>query len=321
MTHDSPLELMSGTDHIFRNFTMAVVTSFLQTVTLLLILLTCIRAQIYEADATRETARCDVVAEDVVCVPPSSIYGSGGTAVAYVPNQPVSSTICKTADQSKYRVSGWPFSRSTWNEAPVVQLKINVLGCKALGNTCCCQPLNDVEIEAWQARPDGIYSSLAGGGDCRTRSQSRRGRVVLDTVAPGSTGSLGGIGPSGWDFAPYGPPVLHVLVKTAGHAETLVDVPVSVNMETLEQGSFWGPDFRGAAWVRAKNKSRFKIVSWKGYPELNRVELEVDVYLPFAPGIPSTNYLCPSFVYGLPSSFFLEPIAVCAPSMLDFFDL
>lgn len=289
---------------------------------LLLALLTYATAQDCESDGTCEAARCDFIPEDTrVCGAPSSIYSSGGTAVAYTQNQPVSSIICDAAINPKYRIAGWPFSRSTWKRAPKVQLKINLLGCRTKENMCCCDALNEAEIEVWQARSDGTYSSLTGYGECRARGHTRNGSIVFQTTAPGSTGSLGGLGPSGLEFAPYGPPVVHILAKAAGHAATLVDVPVSVNMKTLEQGLFWGPDFRGAAWVRSTEDSRFRIASWKDFPDQNRFEVEVDILLAEAPDKSSSSELCQSFLYGLPSSFFLEPMAVCAPSMLDFFDL
>lgn len=295
----------------------------------LIIAQTCAYSIDCDADGTCEAARCDVIpdARHAVCAPPASLYGSGGTAMAYAPNQPESAVICDddgaaAAGARTYRAAGWPFSRSTWPHAPKVQLKLNLLGCvNAKGDTCCCHALSEAEVEVWQARPDGTYSSLTGVGDCRARSQTRNGSVVFATLAPGSTGAMGGLGPGGWEFAPYGPPVLHILAKAAGHAATLVDVPLSVHARTLARGAFRGPDIRGAAWVRSSGSSRYSITSWAGFPGENRIEVEIDIYLLQTGPHPSSSTLCPSILYGHPSSFFLEPIAVCAPSMLDFFAL
>ena len=211
-----------------------------------------------EADGTCEAARCDIVPDASVCEQLSSIYGSGGTAMAYKPNQPESSVICDASDPQKYRIAGWPFSRSTWKNAPSVQLKINLFGCQAGGDTCCCHTLNEADIEIWQARPDGTYSSLSNEDkECRARSHTVTGNAVFQTVAPGSTGSLQGLGPNGWEFAPYGPPTIHILVKATEYDATLVDVLLPINMKTLEHGKFWGPDIRGSAWVRQKAGWRF----------------------------------------------------------------
>jgi hypothetical protein len=75
-----------------------------------------------------------------------------------------------------------------------------------------------------------------------------------------------------------------------------------------------------------------------GLPKQNRIEVNVNVYLTRLPRPPSSSsstatsekadgssvsssLWCPSLLYGLPSSFFLEPIAVCARPLLDFFAL
>lgn len=289
-------------------------------------------AQVCEADETCDastSAPCNEV-DFHVCQESTSIFGSGGTAMAYVPDQPISSSICKEylseANSAAYCGANWPFSRSKGRKrSPRLQLKINLQSChKRENNKCCCQNLpTEAEVEVWQTRSDGTYSSLAGkDGDCRARSSTRQGQVVFQTLAPGSVGSMVGLGPNGWDCPPYGPPAIHILVHDYLHASTLVDVPVVFDAKTLRQTSFWGPDFRGASWVQKKESSRFRVTSWKGFMDENRIEIELDIllYQTFSNASQSTN-LCPSSVYGLPSSFFLEPIAVCAPSMLDFFGL
>lgn len=289
------------------------------------------------------------------CSVPSSLYDDGGTAVAYTPNAPESSTVCQASNYtiSKYRAARWPWTRSVWKQAPQISLKLNLLGCSSStqkdpntidssgsrDKSCCCRALPpevDATVEVWQARPDGTYSSLrdAASGDCRARASTRRSHaassssssstIVFDTVAPGSVGSLGGLG--GRDSMPFGPPVIHAMVHAHGFAPVLIDVPVSLDMATMAATSGC-TDFRGAAWVRRPSDAHYRIASWRGDAQRNTVELEVDILLPKSADAAATtssasaSTLCPSFAYGMPSSFFFEPIAVCAPSMLNFFNL
>ena len=261
--------------------------------------------------------------------------------MAYTPHAPESHTICepanytRTTTTTKYRPAGWAWTRSVEQQAPRLSLKLHVLGCglsSAQGPTpedlCCCHDLQttNFNVEAWQARPDGSYSSLrenAGAvGDCRASQSTSNSFVVFETVAPGSVGSMGGMG-GGRDSMPYGPPVIHVMIQAQGYAPILVDVPVSIDMATFQKSSFWGSDFRGAAWVRRPSDAHYRVTGWRGDKSRNRVEMDVDIMLPqtTTAGSSSRSELCPSIAYGLPSSFFFEPIAVCAPSMLNFFAL
>lgn len=261
------------------------------------------------------------------CKIPTSLYSWGGTAVAYRPDAAIQSNIC--SNQSKYKVASWFVRRATWSLAPKVTLKIQVYDCAANSNEecICSKTVDDFSLEVWQAQPDGNYPSLRSdsSSECRAKQIGSNGDSALtfETLAPGSTGSMGGLGPSGWDFGPYKPPVIHILVRGAdGQQATLVDLPVSVHPKTLEQTFFRGPDFSGAAWTRSKGarEINFMIESWTAFPTENRAEVDVAIYLP-----PSQDgekmAMCPSFVYGNPKSFFTEPIAVCAPSMLNFFAL
>jgi len=318
-----------------------------------------------------------------LCGVPASLYDAGGTAVAYTPHAPESSTVCDAAkyQEHAYKVAQWPFYRSQrGGGAPKVSLTVSLLGCdnvslssSAKGSgaenepQCCCHallvpPPNGAtvlaEVQVWQARPDGTYSSLRHhtSGDCRARQQrnitaaaatatTSSSEITFDTVAPGSVGSLGGLaGDSGsmYDLPPYGPPVVHILARATGHAPVLVDVPVSTAMaddgDFSNNSLFW--DLRGAAWVRGRRRQdeppRYRITSaaWgrnHGDDDDDRVlEINVEIRLPryneeaaaaSTVALSEQRQLCPSLVYGLPSSFFLEPIAVCAPSMLNFFDL
>lgn len=295
----------------------------------------------------------------------STVYGHGGTAQAYVPGAPNSTTVCDAAlhQASWYRVAGWPLSRTSHRSAPRVVLRIHLWSCRENSGVlldkksgmdndpkCCCDTLKAerklgespsdpaATIEIWQARPDGSYSSLREGidgiphpGDCRTRVHLERGSssVTVNTVAPGSTGILGGLGPGRWDFPPFGPPVMHVLVTAPGHAPILLDLPFLFNRKTMNQkSSMLGGDWRGGAWMRESCDDKpYDVRKWVGKPNDNRIDVDLNVYLTRIPeqevkGSGSASSLwCSSMIYGLPSSFFLEPIAVCARPLLDFFDL
>ena len=214
-------------------------------------------------------------------------------------------------------------------------------------------------VEVWQARPDGTYSSLRDGredGDCRS-TQRVWSTAEFETVVPGSTGIFGGIGPNRWDFPPYGPPVIHLLVSSPSVAArgtaddddddidddgpsyrpVLVDIPMQFDRRTLERrSSFRWPDMRGIAWARQGNSNNnndgdplgqgYTIQSWDVNAEKNTINVEVDVYLERdgdqRQQQQQEQLLCPSSSMSkilFPASFFLEPIAVCTPSMLDFF--
>jgi hypothetical protein len=165
---------------------------------------------------------------------------------------------------------------------------------------------------------------------------NEEGAVHFTSVAPGSTGMMAGLGPGGTDFPPYGRPVIHVLAREKNHAPLLVDVPILPHHKTLEerQFSFGTFDWRGLAWSRKgkKNDLPFKITSWKPNRDDDHIDIEINLYLELVAADDSKNddstpkrskavdFFCSSW-YGFPSSFFLQPIAVCAKSLLDFFTL
>lgn len=258
-----------------------------------------------------------------LCQTPASLYSWGGTAVAYRPDVSLQSNVC--TNQSKYNVASWFIRRASWSVAPRITLKVHVNVCEVANDTTCIcsKSIDDYSVEVWQAQPDGTYPSLRGDSDdCRAKQTGSRNSVLtFETLAPGSTGSMGGLGPSGFDVGPYRPPLIHILVRKANGSEaTLIDIPIAVHPKTLEQISFWGPDFSGTAWTRSKQAKNFEISLWNAVPAENRAEVEVNIFLPPSneeKGMP----MCPSLLYGSPKSFFREPIAVCAPSMLNFFPL
>jgi hypothetical protein len=191
---------------------------------------------------------------------------------------------------------------------------------------CCCETLSETtaKAEVWQARPDGTYSSLQrGNGDCRATVVPQNGsQLEFTTMAPGSTGALGGLGPSGWDVPPYGPPLVHLLVTASHHQPLLIHVPIIPQGKTLEQCGFWGGDWRGHAGKRKSVMNAFNVTSWEVTGDATEIKVEMDVFLTKG-GSPQdlAKELCPSFLYGAPSSFYVEPIAVCAPFLLNFFPI
>lgn len=282
------------------------------------------------------------------CEGRSSLYAYGGTAQAYKPGAPLSSVVCRSevSENYNYKVATWPFTRRTQRKgsAPKLDISLKVWSCSEVTmppingeqeRKCTCTPLTSIAatnasslVEIWQTRPDGQYSSLrplvSTPSDCRAQVPlNDQGVARFKTIAPGSTGVMTGLGPGGWESYPYGPPSIHLLFRVAGHLPLLLDLPILPDPTTLEERAFVLSDFRGAAWVRSSKSSssaeRMKITSWEPNVSKNAINIDVDVYVQQS-SIEQVDF-CTSILYGLPSSFFLEPIAVCAPSMLDFFAL
>jgi len=269
------------------------------------------------------------------CVTSTPFYQRGGSAQAYTPDAPRKSQVCDANLQSPYKAATWPFGRSSKRQAPQVTVNLHLYECSGsvLQNKdqwyaknkdqCCCVPLADndsIQIEVWQAKPNGRYSSLSSNdGICRATLEG----TSFTTLAPGSTGILGGLGPGGWDLMPFGTPAIHMLFSSQDHQPLLLHVPVVLDRK-LESRSFFGPDWRGPAHVTQKiREQKYAIEKWVVTDD-GSIILDINVYLnAAAQGEPVdlSKTLCPSTLYGSPTSFFLEPIAVCARSMLDFFEL
>ena len=291
-------------------------------------------------------------AETCTSCPPSNrntagtIYDRDGggqvTAQAYKPGAPVKNTICdvEKSNNERYRVARWPLYRRTFStaDAPVIKITGRLHSCStsaddSKGSTCASNLIGDalesdssIEIEVWQARPDGTYSSLrpgVGDGDCRSTIRPSGGdSFYVETLAPGSMGMLSGIGPGGWDLPPYGPGVVNFLIRSEGHP------PLLANVEVLRD-TFYGPDVRGHALVgtgsRRQEDGSVKISSWTK-DKNGDISMEVDFFLRSDSSDSGSaesleNIMCPALVYGLPKSFFTQPIALCAPSLLDFFEM
>lgn len=278
-----------------------------------------------------------------VCLPTAepkdSIYRFGGTAQAYKVASPTKVTICnETEGKAPYRVATWPYRRAAYtSKIPKIFLTVNILACgeSKKPTSCCCQPLNpriSTTVEAWQTRPDGTFGSLQSNvqdGVCRAQQQSSKGTFEFETFPPGSYGSLGGLGPRGWEFMPYGEPVIHFLVTSDEYTPTLVDVPIYFNFKTLQaKSSFGWNDWRGPSWMRQQTEETgFEIVSWKADPQRRTISIALNLFIQKLPPVAGTataslpDAFCESSLYGLPSSFFREPMSVCGASLLDFFAL
>jgi hypothetical protein len=154
-----------------------------------------------------------------------NLYRHSGSAQAYKANVPIKSAVCNVESATNYyhKVASWPVSRRSSRAAAIMTLEVDLWSCKTTESQddCCCQTLvlnetDTASVEVWQTRPDGTYASLRKNvdeGDCRAQASLEHGQstALFETLAPGSTGILGGLGPSNWDFMPYGRPVIHIL--------------------------------------------------------------------------------------------------------------
>ena len=170
-----------------------------------------------DAAAPASSTICSVSNELCQASENYSIYNHGGSAQAFVPNAPVKDNVCAPLDAiaMKHKVATWPLSRGTRKTVPKLTVTINLWSCsnKSEKEQCCCETLldNDAKMEVWQARPGGTYSLISGNGDCRATIIPENGQAKFTTLAPGSVGALGGLGPGGWDVPPFAPPSIHVL--------------------------------------------------------------------------------------------------------------
>ena len=286
---------------------------------------------------------CDASATcpaDLLASATGGIYSGGASAQTYKAGAPIKATICDLASKQKtnYRVARWPLSRRSYPSPPVVKIEGRIYSCDVGAttepNTCASNPADSgnsgpITVEAWQARPDGTYSSLRSGveeGECRSTIDVSGGNssFQVETLAPGSVGMFSGIGPRGVDLPPYGPPVINFFIQSQGHNSLLVNIPVSAK-------SFYGPDLRGPVMVGSgsgkSGGASAQISSWN-VEDNGDISLSIDFFLTArssdgnAGGDPTSlsHIFCNSWFHGTPS-FFVEPIAVCAPSVLDFFEL
>ena len=300
--------------------------------------------------ASHET--CDASCPpDIIAGTGANIYSGGASAQTYKPGAPIKTTICDTsADSSerntKHRVARWPLTRRSYSSSPTIKITGRIHSCDGSSsssstsststtNTCASNSADSsnngpMTVEAWQARPDGTYSTLRSGveeGQCRaTIAVGSDSSFHVETLAPGSVGMFSGIGPHGMDLPPYGPPVVNFFIRSQGHAPLLGNIPISSK-------SFYGPDLRRLVVVGSggsKNgDASAQITSWNAGKN-GDISISIDFFLATRPSDGATSssdddstslsnvLFCPSWFH---VSFFAEPIAICAPSLLDFFEL
>ena len=123
------------------------------------------------------------------------------------------------------------------------------------------------------------------------------------------------------NYCRYGPPVIHMLVQVVDHSPILLDVPILFRMSDLAQTGFSLGDWRGQGWQKYRpRESVLNLVTWEPSVEENKITLEYEINLQQAEGEKkNTADLCESYVKILPSAFYLEPIATCSKSIMDFF--
>jgi len=242
--------------------------------------------------------------------------------------------------------------RSFWrsNYADVVPLMV-------YGNIYSCGPPHPgdggsggaMAVEVWQPRPDGTFSSLRPGveeGVCRARVSIDTetdsefsniiGTVKFDTLAPGSPGILGGVVPIfSRDYPPYGPGAIHMYLDVDGYYPMLEKLDMNDLDWMLQKDSqgrfrFKGSDMRPHAKRSTKMDYRgaeiqsVERAEFTGY----NFALAVKINLYLIPEAEETrsgglsDVFCSSHgLFSWISSFFKEPIAICFPSLLDFFSL
>lgn len=300
-------------------------------------------------------------------------YHQGMTAQAYKPNAPLKTNVCQVHEiisgeanpnQTHHNVAHWTSWRSSYEHVVPLIVHGNIYSCNSP------QSLNSNAItmmEVWQPRPGGTYSSLRSGveeGDCRASvpitqpdsndnnnnnesSTNLLGQVQYETLAPGSTGILGGLVPdSSRDYPPYAPGAIHMLLNLDGYSPLLGELDVNDledwMLQEHSQGHF---GFKG--WNMGPHRSKRSHADGSGGIEIQSVkkisrpgydlafEVKVDIFLSPIVGNEeveggaeekkaSLNELFCSSNYGVfswISSFFKEPITVCFPSLLDFFAL
>jgi len=116
-------------------------------------------------------------------------------------------------------------------------------------------------------------------------------------------------------------------MRSQGHAPLLFNIPIS------SKSVFYGPDLRGLVLVGSGGSKNggasAQITSWDAEKN-GDISISIDFFLANRPSDGATSssdddstslsndVFCPSWFH---MSFFAEPIAICAPSLLDFFEL
>ena len=173
-------------------------------------------------------------------------------------------------------------------------------------------------MEVWHAQPNGRYSTLGEESDkCRAKIETdSHGSFVFKSLAPGTYGSLNGLSPGGFDFPPFGPKLIHFRVTADGYKPLVTQVILHESENEIKL-----MDFRGPAMI---------LGSSDGLPELELVgntseggnKYKIKLVMEAAAAEEKQEEMCPSGIFwGLPTSFFTEPISVCKPALLRYFSL
>ncbi|KAL7482392.1 hypothetical protein ACHAW6_008058 [Cyclotella cf. meneghiniana] len=299
-------------------------------------------------------------------------YNVGMSAQAYKPNAPVKRQVCEASTNGRvqHKVARNPIWRTNYRESIPITIRGSIYAC--ISNENDSIPMNHDErqrnarIEVWQPRPDGTYSSLRNGvqdGDCRatlsittdsiTLNNFQLGHVVIETLAPGSAGILGGLGPSPssfWfgEYPPYSPGRIHFLVNVPGYYPLLAELSMNTVGKMLSNNArrgtvardigdryrFFGGDWRPHdAIVHDNNGAVFGGMELQSATIDETLLVEIAFFLvPILSGNGSgeemrdkrlrpRDVFCSSGFFGWIPSFFKEPISVCFSSLLDFFAL
>lgn len=294
-------------------------------------------------------------------------YRQGMSAQAYKPNAPIKTNVCEfhptnSKDESNppHNVAHWSFWRSTYKDVVPIVVHANVYSCGSPSSPPPYSSSSDaINLEVWQPRPDGSFSSLHAGveeGECRASvpiiitnttmdNPNLVGQVHYETLAPGSTGVLGGLIPdSSRDYPPYGPGAIHMYLNMEGYHPSLVQLNMNELGDWMLQTDIsGGRRFRFKGWDVRPHASKSTTIDGAGGMDIQSVkrierpgydlalEVEVDLFIVTENGKEEVgdvmekserDVFCSSHGYfNWISSFFKEPIAICFPSLLDFFAL
>ena len=162
------------------------------------------------------------------------------------------------------------------------------------------------------------------------------GNVHFSTLAPGSPGVLNGLIPHDRDYPPYSKGNIQMYVNFDGYYPWLGQLSMNMLDDVLKnkehQGSEVGRRPHDAKDVNDKSSSgsgggiEIKSVT---QVSASLIQVEIDIFIEqrkpveIASSQDSSDIFCsPRGLFNwITSSFFKEPIAICFPSLLDFFQL